>query len=193
MKRRLTAVVISAATLVAGAAVGAAAETASAGTGEDTVRLTIKVDGCPTCELSLVQYDDTDPDSYWSVPLQRVHHGKVVFDVPADRTHSMSISIDAPWATAYIHGSQFVAIQYGGFEPGDRVSRREALHADEGGRCWSGTNRDRTIHVTVVKKRYGSAPEMGLRAWANPTLPSTDMGDIFEGSIVTTHPHCPAT
>ncbi|GAA4363261.1 hypothetical protein [Nocardioides caricicola] len=190
MRRRLTAIALAAATLVAGATVGTTTSPASAGA-EDTVRITVKVDGCPTCQLGLVQYDEADPDSYWSVPYRQVRHGKVVFEIPADRTRGTSISIDAPWATAYIHGTQFVVMQYGGFEPGDRVTRRQALNADEGGRCWSGSDRDRTLHVTVARKRYGTAPEVGLRAWANPTLPSTDMGTVFEGSIVTTHPHCP--
>ena len=122
-----------------------------------------------------------------------MRHGKVVFEVPAERTHGMSISIDAPWATAYIHGIQFVAVRFGGFEPGDQVSKRQAFRARRGSRCWSGSDRDRTLHIRVARKTYGSAPEVALRAWATPTLPSTDMVDIHEGSIVTTHPHCPTS
>lgn len=187
MKLRLSAVAIAVATLVAGSAVGTAATAGE----EDTVRLTIKVADCGSCTLGLVQYDDSDPESYWSAPMQKVHRGKVVFEVPAERTQGMSISIDAPWATAYIHGTQFVAVRYGGFETGDRVTKRQAFRATQGSRCWSGTDRDRTIRVQVARRTYGSAPEVALRAWASPTLDSTDLGDIFEGSIVTTHPHCP--
>lgn len=194
MRRRLFTLVLSVATLLAGATAGTATGTpTTAGTtDEDLVRITIKVAGCGSCELGLVHYDDSDPDSYWSAPLQKVEQGKVVFEVPVENTWGMSISIDAPWATAYIHGVQFVAVRYGGFEPGDKVSKRQALRARKGSRCWSGTDTDRTLKVRVVRKTYGSAPEVALRAWANPTLPSTDLVDIHEGGIVTTHPHCPA-
>ncbi|WP_243060152.1 hypothetical protein [Nocardioides sp. SR21] len=193
MNRRLTALAIAAATLVAGTAVGAATETATAGPGEDTVKVTIRLDGCGSCWVGLVHYDDTDADTYWSPGQKRAQRGRAVFDVPVGKAQGLSISIDATWATAYVHGAQYVVTQYGGFEPGDRVSRHQALHAEEGSRCWVGTDRDRTIHVKVAKKRYGSAPEVGLVAWASPTLASTNLGDVHDGTIVTTHPHCPAS
>ena len=66
------------------------------------------------------------------------------------------------------------------------------MRARKGSRCWSGAEADRTLKVQVARKRYGSAPEVALRAWANPTLTSTDLVAIREGGIVTTHPHCPA-
>lgn len=193
MKRRLTALALAAATLAAGAGVGAAAETATAGPGEETIQLTIKLDGCASCWVGLVHYDDTDADSYWAPGQKQAQHGKVVFDVPTDKAQGLSISIDAAWATAYVHGSQYVVTQYGGFEPGDKVTKSDALQATEGSRCWVGTDHDRTIRVKVAKKRYGSAPEVALLAWANPTLESTNLGSVHDGRIVTTHPSCPAS
>lgn len=190
MKRRLTALAIAAATLVAGTAVGAATETATAGADADTVKVTVKLDGCSGCSVGLVHLDADDSDSYWSAMMEKAQRGKVVFDVPVEKATGLSISIDAPWATVYVHGSQYVVTQYGGFEPGDRVGKRHAMHADQGTRCWVGTDRDRTIHVKVAKKRYGSAPEVGLRAWASPTLESIGMGAIFDGMIATTYPAC---
>lgn len=195
MRLRLTTVAIAVATLLAGATVGTTTGPANAGTtAEDKVRITIVVHGCDTCRLGLVQLREGDT-SQWSTPTEKVKHGKVVFRVPAERTDGTSIWISAPWTSDYVHGGRYVAVRYGGFEPGDKVGPRQAARARRGSRCWSGTNHDRTLHVRVV--RYDSETidgqsAVGLRAFASRTLPSTDMQDVSGGTIVTSYPVCPA-
>jgi hypothetical protein len=105
-----------------------------------TTQVTLKVDSCDGCTITLASYLQGSMDAWESTP-KKVSDGSVTFRVPTDRTTGLSVEVRAPWegATGYVTNAVF---RYQGAQPGDKVGFTRARAATKASGCWAGTTDD---------------------------------------------------
>lgn len=123
--------------------------------GEDVTRVVLRVQGCDGCSMRAHSYDPDGADGgLWSSRGAKVKDGRVVFDVPTERTRGMTVSITAPWERR-VGAVGSVVFRYAGLRPGERVSPADARAARRGSACFGGTDRDRlTLRVRVHRAHF---------------------------------------
>jgi hypothetical protein len=148
-------------------------------------RVTLNVDTCSRCPVTLVQAFQGGT-SVWRSRTKRVHDGTVSFRVPTRRTHHMSFEINPRWSVLNVVPN--IVTRYHGSEAGDIVTDDAARHKRRAAGCWEGTSARRiTLDVRAVKFRARDLegnPGFALRAWFAPTIESGGpMVQTFKGTI----------
>jgi hypothetical protein len=156
-------------------AVGGLAPVASAATGDTTI--TMKVTGCNGCTITPVQAITGAADSWTGTPV-KVSGGQAVLTVPTTRTPGMSFNLEASWQVD-INAMPVIVTQYQGRQPGQAVTKRQAMAARQATACWAGTADPAvTIRVTVRRVMLPAFPDGQKKtrvplAWMVPTAQTT--------------------
>lgn len=136
------------------------------------VRITVKVNGCNGCDLTLAQFR---PDAHtWQSKTKRVVDGKVSFFVARSHTKGLTMAVTPPWErrAEIPTGYQTMAVfRYQGVAPGSSIWLKAARGKRKGSPCWAGTTKAaHTIPLTVRKVRVQgtTGPTDGTIAWVNP-------------------------
>jgi hypothetical protein len=144
---------------------------------EPTTTITMNVNGCNGCTITPVQAV-TGAADVWTGSGGKVTGGSVVLTVPTARTVGMSFNLDASWQVD-INAIPVIVTQYQGFQPGQRVTRQQAMAAKRATACWAGTAEPAvTLRLTVRRVWLPGFPEGTRRtkaplAWLVPTAAST--------------------
>lgn len=138
-----------------------------------TIRLTVRVAGCDTCEIGLNTAREQADGSVdvWSAEPRQVRDGRATFSVPADLTAGLQVSVSAPWegGTGY---TAVAALRYAGTQAGDRVSFAAARDKRRATGCWAGTSaREDILRIKVRRVTVDGTqgPTAGVMAWAPRT------------------------
>lgn len=161
-----------------------AAPAGSASAGSDTAtgdvtRVVLRVRGCDGCSMTAHSYDPDGADGgLWSSRGAKVRDGRVVFDVPTERTRGMTVTIVAPWEKR-VGAVGNVVFRYAGLRPGDRVSTAEARHARRGSACFGGTDADRlTLRVRVHRARFAGTTGRAVAPAAYTVVTQRAIGPV---------------
>jgi hypothetical protein len=124
-------------------------------TDEDVTRVVLKVRGCGGCSLTAHSYDPDGADGgLWSSRGAKVKAGRVIFDVPTERTTGLTVAITAPWEKR-VGAVGSIVFRYAGLRPGERVTTADARSARRGSACFGGTDAERlTLRVRVHRARF---------------------------------------
>lgn len=123
--------------------------------------LTIKVGNCDDCTIGAVSASTSDYQDVWSQDA-KVKDGAATFKVPADRMHSLSFTVGAPWEgnTGYATG---VVARYAKTKPGDVVTFTAARTKKKASGCYAGSP-EKTVTLRL-KVRKVKVDGQGGRVW----------------------------
>ena len=149
----------------------AQASTSRAGEQVKTTALTIAIRACEGCEVTLISYNDANPEDGWASDPHVVQNGKAAFVVPTERTVGMSVMVRTPWEghTGY---ATMMVFRYQGLVPGDRIGFNRARTMKKASGCWAGTNEKAvTLRFKVRRVNVAGVHERvpGQIAWAPTT------------------------
>jgi hypothetical protein len=169
MKRTVAAL----ASLLAVAAMGAAAPPASA---EGMTTITLKVRNCDGCTIQpmLLRTDADGQVADYTGTKVKVRDGVAVMRVPTDDTPGMSFLVDGPGREA-IDALPVLVVQYKGYAPGSVVTRAQAKAAKQASGCWLGTSASSvTLRARAMTVQLPTFPPDGTTtsvtaAWLVPT------------------------
>jgi hypothetical protein len=184
MKRTVAAI----ASLLTITAVGVTAPPASA---EDMTTVTITVTGCEGCTISswlpVVTADGGPSDK------AKVRNGVATLQIPTANTQGTSFQID-PVEDPYMDAVTLIVFQYKGAQPGERISKAQAMTYRRGSACWAGTAEATAQFRVRVRSVWGPAfdpmaknpPKRALQplAWVVPTQQSAaPYWPLFKGAL----------
>ncbi|MGL4444828.1 MAG: hypothetical protein ACRCU1_14470 [Alsobacter sp.] len=184
MKRAIAAT----ASLLTIAAIGVAAPPASA---EDMTTITMKVSGCEGCTISswlpVVTADGGPSDK------AKVRNGVATLRIPTANTRGTSFQID-PVTNPYMDAVTLIVFQYKGAQPGEVISKAQAMTFRRGSACWAGTSEATAQFRVRVRSVWGPAfdplaadPPARARqplAWVVPTQQSAaPYWPLFKGAL----------
>lgn len=134
--------------------------------GPTHVALTLKLNGCGTCQVRLAQ-GLKGRTTVWKTTWKRASKGIVTFQVPLGRTYGMTAQLRAPWEGATKTRTE-VVVAYRGKPTGTTVSAVMASRQKRGSACFAGTARATLtwsvgVRRTSVPGKHG--PTSGSRAW----------------------------
>ncbi len=190
--KRVLAAVTSLMTLAALATVAPPAQA------DPMTTITMRVMGCNGCTITPVQAIAGSADM-WTGQGVKVRAGRAVFSVPTARTSGMSFNLDATWRVD-INAEPVIVTQYEGYQPGQRVTKRQAKAAKKATACWAGTS-DAAITLRVMVRRVWMPgfPEGTRRtrvplAWMIPTAATTGGFDSADKGVIAQQEawYCPA-
>ena len=165
---------------------------------EAMTTITMKVTGCNGCTITPVQAI-TGATDIWTGTGAKVRAGQVVLSVPTARTVGMSFNLDADWRVD-INAEPVIVTQYQGYQPGQRVTKRQARAATKATACWAGTSDPAvTIRVMVRRVWMPGFPEGTRRtrvplAWMIPTASTTGGFSATDKGVIAQQEawYCPA-
>ncbi len=116
--------------------------------------------------------------------------GQVVLNVPTAKTPGMSFNLDARWRVD-INAVPVIVTQYQGYQPGERVTKRQAKAAKKATACWAGTAATAVTLRLMVRRVWMPAfsPDANRKtkvplAWLVPTAETTGgFSDAYKGTL----------
>ena len=152
--------------------------------------ITVKVIGCGGCTITPVQAI-TGEDTIWTGTAVKVSGGKAVLTVPTVRTRGMSFNLEASWNVA-INAMPVIVTQYQGTQPGQVVTKKQAMAFTGATGCWAGTTEPAvTLNVTVRRVTMPAFPPGGKKkttrvplAWMVPTQSTTGGFDAASKGVI---------
>jgi len=189
MRKSITAtglVVACAAMAIPAVTVQAAPQAPAAG----NTMITMKVTGCEGCTITPVRAIAGE-DAVWSGTAVKVKGGKAVLTVPTAKTRGMSFNLEASWNVA-INAMPVIVTQYEGTQPGQVVTKRQAMGLASATGCWAGTTEPAvTVRVTVRRVTMPAFPPGGKKkttqvplAWMVPTQSATGGFDTASKGVI---------
>ncbi|MEZ5098085.1 MAG: hypothetical protein R2731_19605 [Nocardioides sp.] len=130
------------------------------------VALTLKLDGCATCRVKLVQAVKGRA-AVWSTTWKKAKKGRVTVRLPRSRTAGLTVQVKAPWEGRPVKTTQ-VVVAYARKATGATVSAAAATKQKSGSPCFAGTSRSKLTWVVGVRRAKVAARSgltLGSRAW----------------------------
>jgi len=152
--------------------------------------ITMKVTGCNGCTITPVQAIEGE-DAIWSGAAVKVKGGKALLTVPTARTRGMSFNLEAAWNVA-INAMPVIVTQYESTQPGQSVTKKQAMTFTRATGCWAGTTEPAvTVNVTVRRVTMPAFPPSGKKkttrvplAWMVPTQSTTGGFDTASKGVI---------
>lgn len=181
--------------LIAAAVMGVTAHPAAA-TDYNAIHLEAK--GCPRCDVTV--HGMVERWGEWKSVSQTIslYDGIGTAMIPARFTRLGFLVQDRAGKTGW-NSVTTVALLYRGFQPGDRVSKRQSRTAKWAQACMSVSEPETWVNFRVVKDRNpkrwkGKDPtwtQYSLRAWASPQIAGDGLfGETYRGRSSTQNPSC---
>lgn len=188
--RRLTSLAVAGTVLLSLEMTGLAAHATpapSAGTARQapSTTLEIKVRDCVGCQIGATSASTSDFDDVWSQEA-KVKNGVATFKVPADRMHSMSFTLVAPWEGPMGYATGIVT-RYAKTKPGTIVNFKTARSKKQASGCWAGSTEPAVslrLKVRKVRVEGNGGRTWGTLAWFKKTQPwQGPMERVYNGVI----------
>ena len=153
--------------------------------------VTITVVGCEGCTISswlpVVTADGGPSDT------AKVRNGVATLQIPTANTQGTSFQID-PVKDPYMDAVTLIVFQYKGAQPGERITKAQAMTFRRGSACWAGTSEATAQFRVRVRSVWGPAfdpmaknpPKRALQplAWVVPTQQSAaPFWPLFKGAL----------
>lgn len=147
----------------------------------------LHLSGCDRCEVQLYQAISGRPSVWHSASRKVGADHRVSFRVPTRRTHGMSFTLDAPWATG-LNAIPNAVTRYRGHGIDSMVTHKAARAGTYAEGCWAGTRVDSVrldFAVDRVKaKTVTGDPTLAPLVYATHTMSSwKPMVKTFKGMI----------
>jgi hypothetical protein len=152
-----------------------------------TTVLTLAVDSCNGCQIFLVQSLKHASGRWttWTSSGKTITAGQVKFKVPTQRTHGMSMFLQAPWQTGG-NSAPVAVVRYRNTTVGQTIPNRIARHKRYATGCWAGTSARRvTIAMRVVgfpMRQNDGSPGVSARVWFTRMHAIRPLASSYRGS-----------